>query len=188
MSVSSFIDNYAIRHFERTGTAPQREAGRLTFGGLPEYDIIYHGEDFALPKQKATFSPSGFRKSAGNELLPAPRDYVPLKSAQMGSHADGAALFNAGVNGPIPKLNVPDVRANLPDESKFIEEHFPGVPPEIMYKKGIRPSYPPRPIKFDDVNTGGAMPFKYDAEPEKMPVRTTNYNLGMDELREMMRR
>lgn len=186
MSVSALIDSTSLRFFGPVINAPQRVCGKLTFGGFPEYDVEYSGEDFTLPKQAPIARK--LLKPTSNYLLPPSRDYVPLKSAQMGSHAEGAALFNAAVNDPIAKLRVPSDQPTVIDTDKFIEEHFPSIPPEILYKKGIRP-FPPRPIKFDDVSEPTGHFYKQAATGlDRSNEPTVQHNVGHDELRAAMKR
>ena len=192
MSVSAMIDTVRMPYVTEVITAPQRVAGRLGFDGLPDYDVenMNLGE-YAFPPQVPTVNLfKKIRKPSGNNLLPPRLDYVPLKSAQMNSHPDGAAWFDAPFPVAHAKLKTPSNETSYPDRDRFIEEHFPGVPPEIMYKKGIRPSYPPRPIKIDDVYEPGAMKYKIPAtgfDRSKEPA-TSYAGDGQDELRAMMRR
>jgi hypothetical protein len=173
-------------------TAPQRVIPKLGFDGLPDYDVenMNLGE-YAYPPQTPTVNIfKKIRKPSGNTLLPMPRDYVPLKTAQMNSHPDGAAWFNAPFPVAHAKLKTPSDEVSYPDRDRFIEEHFPSVPPEIMYKKGIRPAYPPRPIKIDDVYEPGAMAYKIPAAGfNRSKEHAVSYEGdGQDELRSMMRR
>jgi hypothetical protein len=190
MSVSANIDTMGLFFSGPVGAMPQRVVPKLGFDGLPDYDVDYHGEDYAFPPQVPMVNLwKKIRKPSSNSLLPPPRDYVPLKSAQMGSHAEGAALFHAAFPAAHAKLKTPTDETSYPNRDGFIEEHFPGVPPEIMYKKGIRP-YPPRPIKIDDIYEPGAMRYKIDApgfDRSKEPA-VSYAGDGQDDLRAMMRR
>jgi len=85
---------------------------------------------------------------------------VPLKSLQEGSHAEGAALFNAPILLiPEPLNAVVPTRRTIDFESLMTEMEI-GFQPEFDYKAGIRPSM--RQVKLDSV-----------AEPnDPFPTRT----------------
>ena len=77
--------------------------------------------------------------------------YVPVKTLQELSHAEGASLFNAPImlipeplNAVIPTTRTINMQALL--------EEMPPIPfqPEFDYKKGIRPSI--RQVKLDAVS------------------------------------
>lgn len=191
MSVSAMIDTVRMAPCLNVVTAPQRVVPMLGFDGLPDYDVQYHGEDYAFPPQVPIINIfRKIRRPDLNSLLPPRLDYVPLKSAQMNSHAVGAALFNAPFPVAHAKLKTPSNEVYYPERDRFIEEHFPDIPPEIMYKKGIRPSYPPRPIKIDDVYEPGAMKYKIAGGGfDRSKEHAVSYlGDGQDQLRAMMRR
>lgn len=191
MSVSAMIDNVRMTPCLNVVTAPQRVVPALGFDGLPDYDVenMNLGE-YAYPPQVPIINIfKKIRKPNLNSLLPPRLDYVPLKSAQMNSHAAGAALFNAPFPVAHAKLKTPCNEVYYPERDRFIEEHFPDIPPEVMYNKGIRP-YPSRAIKIDDIYEPGAMAYKIPAGGfDRSKEKAVSYEGdGQEQLRAMMRR
>jgi len=184
------IDTFVMRRPKKTGSCPQYVIPKLGFDGTNvDVENTYTG-DFAFAPQMATFNAvKRMRRPALNDLIQPPRDYVPLKSAQMGSHAEGSALFNAPIMPDHAKLKTPEDYVRQVRNTDYLTEHFPSIPPDIMYKKGIRP-YPPRPIKYDEVYEPRGMVYKiastgFDRSNEPSVSQRGD---GTDELRAMMSR
>ena len=191
MSVSAMIDTIRMPPCVDSMTAPQRVAGRLRFDGLPDYEVDYQGEAFAFPPQVPTVNLfKKIRKPSSNYLQPPSLNYVPLKCDQMNSRPEGSALFDAAYPVAHAKLKTPSNEVAYPERDRFIEEHFPDVPPEIMYKRGIRPAYPPRPLKIDDVYTNARQAYKVASTGlDRSNEPAVSYmGDGTDQLRAMMRR
>lgn len=104
----------------------------------------------------------------GDAPVPKSAGYVPVKSLQEFSHAEGAALFNAPVYlVPEPLNQVLPQRRTINMESLLAEMPPIAFPPPFEYSKGIRPSI--RQVKLDPVSepdnpyptrTGTAAPAK----------------------------
>lgn len=183
MIVSSRLDTNTFRGAKHIKTVPQ-------------YDKNDSGEaepgDYAQPPQVPTFTqahkirkPSLPAKDLGVPKL----DYVPLKCDQYNSRPDGSALFNAST----PAYTAPlDIEYEMPsDRNKFYYAAQAAAASReakpYPYGEGIRPAS--RPIKFDSVNEPTADMFRRDYRPApNHSVPHINYDLGVEELREMARR
>jgi hypothetical protein len=111
-------------------------------------------------------------------------DYVPLRQPC----PEGSADFWASIPFAIPSLDIESdvpLPANAYDHT-FISK-YPDVPVEYPYSKGIRAGS--RPIKFDEISEPSAMMFrKAHSRPASYTPEKVNYDLGMDELRQMNKR
>lgn len=96
--------------------------------------------------------------------------------------------LNASVPFAIPSLDIESdvpLPANAYDHT-FISK-YPDASPEYPYSKGIRAGS--RPIEFDDINEPTAMLFrKGKTRQVGYAPATINYDLGMDELRQMSKK
>lgn len=107
---------------------------------------------------------------------------VPLKSLQEGSHAEGAALFNAPVYLVPAPLNTVLPQGRAIDMEGLMSEMEPiGFTPEFDYKAGIRPSV--RRVKLDTVNEPDApYPTRTGTPAPAKPLFGT-YDLGKMDLK-----
>jgi hypothetical protein len=111
-------------------------------------------------------------------------NYVPLRMP----NPEGSADFWASTPFAIPSL---DIESDVPlpsnaYDTSFISK-FPDVPVEYPYSKGIRAGS--RPIEFDTINEPTAMLFrKGKSRNVAYAPATINYDLGMDELKQMSKR
>jgi hypothetical protein len=111
-------------------------------------------------------------------------EYVPLRAP----NPEGSADFWASMPFATPSL---DIESDVPFpanayDSTFISK-YPDVPVEYPYSKGIRAGS--RPIEFDDINEPTAMLFrKGKSRSVAYAPATINYDLGMDELKQMSKR
>jgi hypothetical protein len=111
-------------------------------------------------------------------------DYVPLRAP----NPDGSADFWASMPFAVPML---DIESDVPLPVNAYDDRliskFPVDSPEYPYSKGIRAGS--RPIKFDDINEPTAMLFrKGKSRQVAYAPATINYDLGMDELKQMSKR
>ena len=125
--------------------------------------------EFMLPRQVPTFNKTGksiHKKFMYGDLLDgehaaAGRCYfghVPLKSLQEGSHAMGAALFNAPIELVREPLKVPLDVAGSFDYNTLVADPDIKFPVPLDYLAGIRPS--PRGLKFDSVEEPAAPSYR----------------------------
>ena len=156
--------------------------------------------DYEQPPQAANYSRTARNIRRPGIFPPAnTRMGVPLKCEQEGTHAEGASLFNAPVNGPIAKLNTPidimktksaqgltseSIQAGFQDYHKATGVY--GVPhtgPSLdALVRGYRQS--PLPLKVSDVSEPSANQYK----PPQMGGKQYHApflqsQVGMDELR-----
>jgi hypothetical protein len=137
--------------------------------------------DFALPQvvpitrlQQASLRPVEDTLFRGG--------YVPLRAPC----PEGSADFWASTPFAVPSLDIESevpLPANAYD-STFISK-FPDASPEYPYSKGIRAGS--RPIEFDTINEPTAMLFR-KGKNKTQTYAPANYDLGMDELRQMSKR
>lgn len=190
MSVSVMIDSFTMSRPKKTGRCPQREIPAVGFMGTNvDVENTYTGEYGQVPVMPSFNAVNRIRKPQISSLLPPPCDHVPLKSAQMGSHAEGASLFDAPVNPPHAKLKTPTDEGRVIKSTDFLTEHFPSIPPDIIYKNGIRP-FPLRAIKFDEVYEPRGMVYKIAGSglDRSNEIAVSQRGDGTDELRAMMGR
>jgi len=139
--------------------------------------------DFAMPSvapitrpQQATLRPTETVKPHG--------EYVPLRTPC----PEGSADFWASIPFATPSLDIESdvpLPANTYDHT-FISK-FPDASPEYPYSKGIRAGS--RPIEFSDITEPTAMMFhKGKTRTQSYAPATANYDLGMDELRQMAKK
>jgi len=168
--VSSRIDMQSV---------PARPRGKRTFKSVqrsvPGSDI-----EFMLPAQCPFFNIS---KGIAKPFLygDAPRPMmgrVPLKSLQEGSHAEGAALFNAPVMLIPQSLKVPIMQAGSFDFNSLVAEAMVPFDVPLDYRAGIRPSK--RELKTDDIVEPGAPVYRAGSVGIGRPKMGT-YDLGSDE-------
>lgn len=103
--------------------------------------------------------------------------YVPVKSLQEFSHAEGASLFNAPIllipeplNQVLPQRRVIDMTALLNEMQPI------GFSPEFDYKAGIRPSV--RKVKLDPVDEPDAPFPTRTGTPAPAKLRFGTYDVG----------
>ena len=110
--------------------------------------------------------------------------YVPLKSAQEGSHSEGSSLFNAPVNPPIAQLAVPVVPMTDHDPRNFYREMNPQNNTDLLLKKGIRPGY--KVLKLSEIALPADDMYRTN-EPLKtgniFAMPTKSFDIGSDQLR-----
>jgi len=139
--------------------------------------------DFALPSTIAiTRLQQGSLRPVEDTLFKG--EYVPLREPNV----KGAADFWASVPFAIPSL---DIESDVPLPANAYDHTFiakyPDASPEYPYSKGIRAGS--RPIEFDDINEPAAMLFrKGKTRQVSYAPATINYDLGMDELRQMSKK
>jgi hypothetical protein len=146
--------------------------------GEPECPPYTMAETLPLQSQSIKI-----RRPAGgpaNESL----SYVPLKSAQEGSHMEGASLFNAPVNPPIAQLDVPYVPVTDNDPRGYYREVTPQNNTDLLLKKGIRPGY--KVLKLSELMEPSANLFRTNeplssGDPFQRPHKS--YDIGAAELR-----
>lgn len=190
MSVSVMIDSFTMRRPKKSGRCPQREIPAVGFMGTNvDVENTYTGEYAQVPVMPNFNAVNRVRKPQISSLLPPPCDYVPLKSDQMNTRPPGAVLFDAPINPPHAKLKTPTNEGRVINNLNFMTEHFPSIPPDIMYKSGIRP-FPSRPIKFDEVYEPRGMVYKIAGSglDRSNEVAVSQRGDGTDELRAMMGR
>ena len=139
--------------------------------------------DFALPTTVPITRPQqGTLRPVEDTLFRG--DYVPLRMPC----PEGSANFWASIPFATPSLDIESdvpLPANTYDHT-FISK-FPDASPEYPYSKGIRAGS--RPIEFDNITEPTAMLFrKGKARTQSYAPATANYDLGMDELRQMSKR
>jgi hypothetical protein len=106
---------------------------------------------------------------------------VPLKSLQEGSHAEGAALFNAPVYiVPAPLNAVLPQRRTIDMEGLMAEMEPIGFSPAFDYKAGIRPSI--RNVKLDPVQEPGDSYPTRTGTPAPPKLRFGTYDVGKKDL------
>jgi hypothetical protein len=169
--VSSRIDMQSV---------PARPRGKRMFKSVqrsvPGSDI-----EFVLPRQCPFFNIS---KSIAKPFLygDAPRvkdpGRVPLKSLQDGSHAEGAALFNAPLMLIPQPLKVPIMQAGSFDFNTLVAEAMVPFDVPLDYRAGIRPSK--RELKTDDIVEPGAPVYRAGSVSMGRPKMGT-YDFGSDE-------
>lgn len=156
--------------------------------------------DYEVPPQLANYSVTAQKRRRPGMFPPAnTRMGVPLKCDQEGSHAEGASLFNAPVNGPIAKLDTPmdimrdqsihgltaeSIQAGFQDYHKMTGVY--GVPHTGQSLDGLVRGYRqvPLPLKVSDVSEPSANLYK----PSQMAGKQYHApflqsQVGMDELR-----
>lgn len=107
---------------------------------------------------------------------------VPLKCDQLGSHIEGASLFNAPVMLiPAPLLVPKDKESGFNDTvSRLIddvEEQPVMFPPDFRYNDGIRSSR--RSLHFDTIaEPTNPFPDRLDARPAARTFQKTTYDVG----------
>jgi hypothetical protein len=111
-------------------------------------------------------------------------DYVPLRQP----NPEGSANFWASMPFATPSLDIEsDVPVPVSAYDDRLISKFPEVPVEYPYSKGIRAGS--RPIEFDTINEPTAMMFrKGKSRQVTYAPATINYDLGMDELKQMSKR
>ena len=168
--VSSRIDMQSV---------PARPRGKRMFKSVqrsvPGSDI-----QFSLPPQCPFFNIS---KGIAKPFLygDAPRPMmgrVPLKSLQEGSHAEGAALFNAPLMLIPQSLKVPIIQAGSFDFNTLVADAMVPFDVPLDYLAGIRPSK--RELKQDDIVEPGAAVYRAGRVGIGRPKMGT-YDLGSDE-------
>jgi len=166
---------------------------------IPTFENAYPG-DYEQPQQLPNYSRTARNIRRPGLFLPAnTRMGVPLKCDQEGTHAEGASLFNAPVNGPIAKLNTPmdiirnqsihgltaeSIRAGFQDYHKATGVYGAPHTPQTLdgLVRGYRQS--PLPLKVSDVSEPSANMYK----PPQMGGKQYHApflqsQVGMDELR-----
>lgn len=139
--------------------------------------------DFALPTTAPiTRLQQGSLRPVEDTLFRG--EYVPLRAPC----PDGSADFWAPTPFAVPSLDIESdvpLPANAYDHT-FISK-FPDTNPEYPYSKGIRAGS--RPIQTSDISEPTAMMFrKGKIRTQSYAPATANYDLGMDELRQMAKR
>ena len=165
---------------------------------IPTFDDAYPG-DYEQPPQAANYSRTARNIRRPAIDAPPPPTNVPLKCFQENSHAEGASLFNAPVNGPIAKLNTPidimktksaqgltseSIRAGFQDYHKATGVY--GAPHTVQTLDGLVRGYRqvPLPLKVSQVSEPSANMYK----PAQMGGKQFHApflqsQVGMDELR-----
>jgi len=111
-------------------------------------------------------------------------DYVPLRQPL----PEGSANFWSPMPFAVPMLDIEsDVPLPVSAYDDRLISKFPDVPVEYPYSKGIRADS--RPIEFDTINEPTAMMFrKGGGRSVRYAPATINYDLGMEELKEMSKK
>jgi hypothetical protein len=111
-------------------------------------------------------------------------DYVPLRQP----NPEGSADFWASMPFAVPSLDIEsDVPLPVSAYDDRLISKFPDVPVEYPYSKGIRAGS--RPIEFDTINEPTAMLFRRGKSRQvAYAPATINYDIGMDELKQMSKR
>ena len=146
--------------------------------GEPECPPFKMAETLALQSQSLKIRRAG--GGPDNHSL----TYIPLKSSQEWSHAEGASLFNASIHGPIAQLDVPVVPVTNADPRGYYREITPQNNTDLLLKKGIRPGY--KVLKLSELLEPSA-----DLYRTNEPLKTSNpfamahksYDVGAAELR-----
>jgi len=108
--------------------------------------------------------------------------YVPLKSLQLGSHAEGVSLFNAPIMLiPAPLLVPKDKESGFNDSVTRliddVESVMPMFPPDFKYNDGIRSSR--RALHFDQIaEPTNPFPDRIAARPAARTFQKTTYDVG----------
>lgn len=138
--------------------------------------------EFSLPPQCPFFNISkGIAKPflyGDAPRVQGPSGRVPLKSLQEGSHADGAALFNAPLMLIPQPLKVPIIQAGQFDFNTLVADAMVPFSVPLDYLAGIRPSM--RELKKDDIVEPGAPVYRAGSVSIGRPKMGT-YDLGSDE-------
>jgi len=178
--VSARIDDFAV---------PRRRQLRPIAVGYAKNDS---GEpepsDYAFAPQVPTFNLSHrFYKPVDTPVAHLPAGYVPVLPSQL-NRPVGAANFWADTYDAFPSLDIED---DVPYPTKAYDHSFvakfPDPAPAYPYGKGI--SGMGRPLKIDDISEpAGMMYYKGKKRHTPYKMETTNYDVGNDELKKMMRR
>jgi hypothetical protein len=167
---------------------PRRKRGpvKAVQYSVPGNDVVS-----AVPPQKALFNIS---KHIAKPLIFDPKDpkckmgFVPLKSDQLFSHAEGAMLFNAPELLVLEKLNVPKMQGYMGGIESVEDVDMPFTE-GLAYKMGIRPSAGPRLIKTQNVPVEPTYP--YPDRPAGLGVkyapRMGTYSVGKLALEQLSR-
>jgi hypothetical protein len=173
--VSAKLDNMAVGF--RKKIMPNAVQYDKNDSGAPE------PSDFAFPQQVPTTRlVQGSLRPTEDTLFRG--EYVPLRQPC----PEGSANFWASVPFAVPSL---DIESDVPLPSNAYDHSliskFPDASPEYPYSKGIRAGS--RPIEFDNISEPTATLFrKGKARTQTYAPATANYDLGMDELRQMSKR
>jgi hypothetical protein len=111
-------------------------------------------------------------------------DYVPLRAP----NPEGSANFWAPMPFAIPMLDIEsDVPLPVGAYDYTLISKYPDVPVEYPYDKGLRAGS--RPIEYDMVNEPTGMMFRKSmARSVRSAPATVNYDVGMEELKEMSKK
>ena len=109
---------------------------------------------------------------------------VPLRAP----NPEGAADFWASMPFSVPLL---DIESDVPIPASAYDytliSKYPDVPVQYPYSEGLRAGS--RPIEFDDINEPTAMMFRKGATRSvRFKPETVNYDVGMEELKQMSKR
>ena len=169
---------------------PRRKRGpvRAVQRSVPGSDVVS-----AVPPQKKTFNNS---HNLAKPLIFDPKDpkckmgFVPLKSDQLFSHAEGSSLFNAPEPLILEKLNVPsnDFYNKISFDPTEVDVPFTEG---LAYKLGIRPSAGPRLLKAQPAPAEPTAPYPTRPTPAnpfaKRTTRLKTYSLGKLDLEALSR-
>jgi hypothetical protein len=159
---------------------PRRKRGpvKAVQYSVPGNDVVS-----AVPPQKKNFNIS---KNIAKPLIFDPKDpkckmgFVPLKSEQLFSHAEGAMLFNGPEPLILEKLDVPSNDFYKALSFDAVEDVDVPFTEGLAYKMGIRPSAGPRLLKAQPAPAEPTAP--YPTRPTnpfvKRTTRLKTYSLG----------
>ena len=122
----------------------------------------------------------------GNPRTNQSLSYVPLKSDQEGTRAEGASLFHAPVSHDISKLAVPQDYARHLDVREMYKETDVRLPPPLNLKRGIRPE--PRAMKMDDISENAPPMNRADYDGmgvSRYTMPKVQYSVGENELKRL---
>lgn len=176
------------RMLDTTAAPVKRVRSRIPVQrSVPGSDVVS-----AVPPQKPNFNVS---KGIATKLIYDPvnpicaKGGVPLKCNQLGSHAEGAMLFNAPVLLiPAPLLVPKDVESGFSDSVRNLIDDVESAPimfpPDFRYNDGIRSSR--RPLHFDPISEpADPYPDRIAGRPAPFRFQKTTYDVGTIALQQM---
>jgi len=168
---------------------PRRKRGpvKAVQYSVPGNDVVS-----AVPPQKGLFNISKHiaKPLIYDASMKGKMGFVPLKSDQLFSHAEGAMLFNAPELLVLEKLDVPsnDFYNKISFDPTEVDVPFTEG---LAYKMGIRPSAGPRLLKAQPVPAEPTAPYPNRPTPAnpfaKRTTRLKTYSLGKLDLEALSR-
>jgi hypothetical protein len=176
--------------------APQRQVGQIDndFGSSSDDEpFSTHPAKAGLPycPSARSFARRNPDKAANRPRPEGKYSNVPLKSLQEFSHVEGASLFNAPTPAFMRRLPIAEDKPREVFITKFTEDFDIPYDHPLAYELGIRPAVRNLPaqrlIAEPTRNLYRSNVAPVPPETSRKKVKSVDYDIGDDELREMMR-